>query len=539
MDQSVNLLATYDYVVCGAGAAGGVVASRLAQMTDASVLLLEAGGDERVEQVEDARRWMSNIGSERDWQFTAEPSTHLAGRRLPLPMGRVLGGGSSTNGLIWARGHRNDFERWAKASGDSRWSYANVLQAYRCIEDWQGTPDVQRRGRGGPMYITKPSDPVPVARALAQACQAMGIPEVDDLNGAAMEGDGACGIANVNVAPDAKRVSVASAYVRPTQQQRKNLTVLLGAHVHRVVLQEKRARAVQFEWRGQVQTVVVGEEVVLSTGAIQTPKILMLSGIGDRAQLQQHGIDCPVHAPGVGANFQDHILVAGCVWEYVSPEPPRNNAAEFTLFWKSHPSLDRPDLQPVLEECAFGSEVTGPAYGLPADRSVAWTLAPGLVRPESRGHVYLASANPHQAPRVDANFLSAPEDVQALMACIKLCRELGNAPEVAPFRRREWMPGPLGEEVMQQWLRQAAGTYFHQSGTARMGTDDGAVVDGQLRVHGVQGLRVVDASIMPEVTTGNTHAPCVLIGEIAAQAMLASHDRVHASASEGGQHGRG
>ncbi|RMX04811.1 GMC family oxidoreductase [Corticibacter populi] len=522
MSQPRELLPSYDYVVCGGGAAGCVVASRLAQDSDATVLLLEAGGDERVPAVEDSRLWMSNIGGERDWRFVAEASPHTAGRRLPLPMGRVLGGGSSTNGLIWARGHRNDFELWARESGDARWSYEQVLQVYKRIENWQGTPDPQRRGTDGPMFITKPQDPVPVAQALARACVAAGIPEVDDLNGAAMEGDGACGIANVNVAAGARRVSVAGAYLRPAMA-RPNLTVLLHAQVRRLVLDGQTVKGVEFSHRGQVLEVAVDAEAVLCTGAINTPKILMLSGIGDRAELARHGIECRHHLPGVGANFQDHILVAGCVWEYQTPEPPRNNAAEFTLFWKSRAGLDRPDLQPVLEECAFGSEVTGPAYGLPSDRAAAWTLAPGLVRPQSRGRVRLASADPDQAPRVEANFLSAPEDVQALMACVKLCRELGNAPELAPFRRRELMPGDLDDKASQAWLRQAAGTYFHQSGTARMGQGDDAVVDGALRVHGVQGLRVADASIMPEVTTGNTHAPCVLIGEQAAQGMLEAH----------------
>lgn len=521
----------YEFVICGGGAAGCVLAARLAQATDANILLLEAGGDERVPEVQDAREWMTNIGSERDWQFQAQASKHTAGRKLPLPMGHVLGGGSSTNGLVWARGHKNDYELWARESGDSRWSYANVLEIYKRIENWQGTPDPARRGTTGPMFITKPSDPVPVANALAKACVAHGIEEVDDLNGAVMEGDGGCGIANVNVAPGARRVSVADAYLRPAMS-RKNLTVLTYAQVRRLLIAGQRVVGVEFAWKNAVHQVAVEQEAILSTGAINTPKLLMLSGIGQRAQLEAFGIPCLHHLPGVGANFQDHILVAGCVWEYITPEPPRNNAAEFTLFTKSQASLDRPDLQPMLEECAFGSEITAPAYALPSDRSAAWTLAPGLVRPHSRGQVRLASANPGDAPLVDANFLSAPEDVQALLACVKLCRDLGNSPELAAYRKRELMPGNLSDAAMEQWLRQAAGTYFHQSGTARMGLDDHAVVDGQLRVHGLQGLRVADASIMPEVTTGNTHAPCVMIGEQAAQLLLEQY----ASTQQGAVH---
>ncbi len=228
--------------------------------------------------------------------------------------------------------------------------------------------------------------------------------------------------------------------------------------------------------------------------------------------------------------------MAGCVWEYRTPEEPRNNSAEFTFFCKSHPSLPTPDLQPVLEERAFGSEMTQTQYALPADAAAAWTLAPGLVRPHSRGHVELTGNRPEDRVAVHANFLDDRRDVDALLFAVELCREIGNSAPLRKFVRRELMPGPLDAAGMEQWLRRAAGTYFHQSGTAKMGRDALSVVDGSLRVYGVRGLRIADGSIMPAITTGNTMAPCVMIGERAADLLLAAHGARREAKPSGQEH---
>jgi choline dehydrogenase len=441
----------YDFVICGGGTAGCVLARRLAEDPEATVLLIEAGGSDRVPTVIDSTLWMSNIGSERDWCFKAEPSETLNGRTPPLPMGRVLGGGSSVNGSIWARGHKNDYDDWAAAAGDPAWNYESVLAIYRRIEDWQGPVDRHRRGKGGLLNILLPDDPVPLVGGLIEATSALGIPHVADINAAAMEGDGGCGLANVLVQDGNQRVSMAATYLHPFMD-RSNLHILLCAQVTGLTFSGKRASGVTFVRRGRQYTVGADREVVVSLGAINTPKLLMLSGIGDEAELRRHGIAVRQHLPGVGKNFQDHILLAGCCFEYVTPEPPRNNAAEFVFYAKSDSSLRTPDLMPVLEETPFGSEVTAKQYDLPTGAASAWTLAPGLARPDSRGEIRLASADPFAAPRIFANFLSTDSDMRAMTRCVELCREIGNSAACAPFRKREVMPGNLKGKAMEAFI---------------------------------------------------------------------------------------
>ena len=512
-----NLKPQYDFIVCGSGSSGSVVARRLAENPEVSVLLLEAGGDDDVPSVTESLRWFENLGSERDWKFVAEPNPCLNGRAIPLPMGKVLGGGSSINVMAWARGHKHDWDFFAEHAGDSAWNYESVLNIYRRIEDWHGAPDPKYRGSGGPIYVQPAPDPNPIAPAMVEAARSVGIPTFENHNGRMMEGDGGASILDL-IVRDGKRQSVFHSYVFP-YMDRPNLTVLTHALVTKIIVEKKRATGVEFACDGKVQRIHAGAEVVLSLGAIHTPKVLMLSGIGDQAELQRLGISVVQHLPGVGQNFQDHFGI-GCVWEYKQPLAPRNNCGEATFFWKSNPELDTPDLQTCQGEVPICSAETAAKFNPPM---ASWTLLGGLVRPKSRGQIRLTGTNFDDPVRIGANMLSHPDDIKAAIACVELCREVGNSAPLGRYTKREVMPGALKGSELEDFVRNAAITYHHQTCTAKMGCDSMSVVDSQLKVYGIEKLRIADGSIMPRVTTGNTMAPCVVIGERAAEVLRNDH----------------
>lgn len=512
-----NLKPQYDFIVCGSGSSGSVVARRLAENPDVNVLSLEAGGDDNVSSVIEALRWHENLGSDRDWQFVAQPNPHLNGRAMSLPMGKVLGGGSSINVMAWARGHKNDWDFFAAESGDTAWNYQSVLSIYQRIEDWHGAPDPHYRGTGGPVFVQPAPDPNPIAPAMVEAARSVGIPSFDSHNGCMMEGAGGASIIEL-IVRDGKRSSVFRNYVLPFMD-RPNLTVLTHAFVTKLILEKKRVAAIEVEYDGKLQRIKAGLEVILSLGAIHTPKALMLSGIGDESQLQRLGIPVVQHLPGVGQNFQDHFGI-GCVWEYQQPLPPRNNGGEATFFWKSDPDLDTPDLQTCQVEVPLCSAEAAARFKPPAS---CWTLLGGLVRPKSRGRVRLTGSHPHDPLHIEADTLSHPDDLKASVACVELCREVGNSPALRPFTKREVVPGNLKGAALLDFVRDSAITYHHQTCTAKMGRDSTSVVDSQLKVYGIENLRIADGSIMPRVTTGNTMAPCVVIGERAADVLRSQY----------------
>jgi choline dehydrogenase len=510
------LKSRYDFIVCGAGSSGSVVARRLAENPDVSVLLLEAGGDDCVPAVAEAGQWPNNLGSERDWGFRASPNPRVNGRSIPMSMGKVLGGGSSINVMCWARGHKNDWDLFAEEAGDRGWGYGAVLDIYRRIEDWHGPADPAYRGTGGPVFVQSAPEPSPLAPATLVAAGSIGIPTFEHPNGRMMEGPGGAAIADIR-SRNGKRESVFRSYTYPVMD-RPNLTVLTDALVTRVTFDANRATGVEVQYGGSTLVIGAESEVVLSLGAIHTPKVLMCSGIGDETELRRAGIPMRQHLTGVGRNFQDHVAF-NCVWQDRVPLPPRNNMAESTVYWTMSDS-DTPDVFICQAEVPIGTEETIARFGLPPS---GWTMFVGIAHPKSRGRVSLTGPNPHDPIRIDANTFGDPADYKAAIACVELCREIANSPALRSFVLREVMPGNLKGRDIESFVRDAATSYWHQCGTAKMGRGSDAVVDASLRVYGVENLRVADASIMPEITTGNTMAPSVIIGERAAQMLIADH----------------
>src|SRR5499427_7426836 len=512
-----ELKAQYDFIVCGSGSSGSVVARRLAEDPDVSVLLLEAGGSDEKDVVTNPNHWPMTLGTELDWGFVTEPNPNLNGRAISYSMGKVLGGGSSINVSTWSRGHRRDWDFYASESDDPSWSYASVLNLYRRrVEAWAGSPDPNYRGTHGIVHVQPPADPHPFSIALLEGAESLGLQRFPNSNGQMMEGAGGCAFIDETVR-NGKRQSIFRSYVFPIMDQ-PNITVLTEALASRIRLTGSRATGVEFRYQGKTVRVRATREVILSLGAIHTPKLLMQSGIGDETELKGAGIPVLHALPGVGRNLQDHVAF-GCVWENAGKPSPHIPRSQTSCFWKTRATLEAPNFYVYSHGGPDFTPENAARFKPPA---ACWSLSGGM-RTQSRGTIHLTGSDPADPVSIDANFLGDPQDLKELITGLGLARELGNSSALRSFTGREVAPGPMSEPELEQFLRNGLGTHWHQSGTAKMGRDAMSVVDGKLKVHGVDGLRIADASIMPRVTTGNTMAPCVVIGERAAEILKTNH----------------
>jgi choline dehydrogenase len=505
----------YDYIVVGAGAAGCIIAAALAD-AGAEVLLLEAGGTDDLPQVSTPGLWFTNIGGPRDWRFTAEPSPSVAQRRVPIAMGHVLGGGTSINAMLWVRGLASDFDHWAR-TGCAGWGFSDILPLYKRIEDWQGGAN-EWRGAGGPVPVRTAQRPHPTAGAFIASCNDLGIPILEDVNGPMREG---AGFVNMTITPQGTRASASRCYLRP-KLALPNLTLLLDTSATRLLFEGTRCNGVRTRSGTAQRDFACTREVIVTCGGIGSARLLMLSGLGEAQSLRSLGIAPIVDLRGVGQNFQDHPLLCGVVFQYRGVMPPRSvtsNAVEAAAYVRSHNQAEGPDIEMVLQQLPLMTPELRRRYPIATEQ--AFTISPALLRPTSRGTLTLRSAHPEERPRLEANFLSTEEDLRATMRCIEMTRELGAQAGFSEVRERELAPGRvLDRAELEDFARLSSISFGHPVGTCRMGLGSDAVVDPQLRVHGVQGLRVADSSIMPRITTGPTSAPTHAIALKAADLLL-------------------
>jgi choline dehydrogenase len=521
---------SYDYVVVGAGGAGCAVAARLSEDPALRVLLIEAGGSDRSLNIKIPAAFAKQFRTKLDWDYSSGPEPHLNGRSLYVPRGRCLGGSSSMNAMMYTRGRPLDFDGWS-AAGCPGWSYAEVLPYFQRAEnDESGSSE--GLGAGGPVNVAVPRDPRPLTGRFLDAAQRAGIPANPDINSAEQDGVAMTPLQQRN----GRRWSSADAYLRPARR-RRNLIVKTGAQALGIELADGRAAGVRWrDRRGREAIARAGREVVLSAGAIGSPQLLMLSGIGPAEHLRSIGIEPAVDSPGVGDNLQDHPFFLLCYetelnedladaekpkallqWLLRRRGPLTSNVGEALAFVRTRPGLAAADVELIF----------GPAYyhdhGFDTFDGHAFSLAAALVAPRSRGRLRLRSADPEEKPELVGNHLGDPDDLAALAAAFRTLREIAHTEPLDSVRGRELVPGEEVEsdEEVEEFLRREVELLYHPAGTCRMGSDDGAVVDPELRVRGVDGLRVADASVMPVITGGHTYAPTVMIAEKAADLIRA------------------
>lgn len=525
----------FDYIILGAGTAGCVLAGRLTEDPSIRVCLVEAGPRDSSWKIHVPAAVGSLLFHKRlGWGYKTAPQANLNGRQVFLPRGRVLGGSSSTNGMVYYRGHPTDYDDWA-AAGNPGWSYREVLPYFRRSENNENWPDSPYHGVGGPMNVMDLKQYNPLIGPFLEACDSLQLPRCRDFNGANPEGVGP----RQATIRNGRRESEATAYLRPAEH-RENLKIITGALVRRVLLEGRRATGAEIEIDGHAVALTARRETVLCGGAFGSPAILMRSGIGPAERLRSLGIAVAHDLPAVGANLHDHLSTAierrtespdsyglslralpRGIWnvlEYLVARrgPIAGNVFEATGFLRTLSTLARPDVQLV-----FMPAVRNPS-GFPIPIGHGYCINTVNLYPKSRGSVTLADADPHSPPVIDPNLLGDPEDYGPLVRGMRLARRILAAPAFERYQAREILPGPAveDEEAIKDYIRRTATTVHHPCSTCRMGGDEASVVDPELRVRGIAGLRVADASIFPSVVGGNTNAAVVMIGEKATDLLL-------------------
>ncbi|MEM5518390.1 choline dehydrogenase [Henriciella sp. AS95] len=527
----------YDYVIVGAGSAGCVLANRLSADPAISVCLIEAGGKANSLMV----RMPAGVGNlikdvnDNNWGFYTTPQTHMNDRKLWWPRGKGWGGSSAINGMIYIRGHARDYDQW-RQSGLRGWGYSEVLPYFRRSEGYKGDGSLHH-GTDGPLVVEEsPLDSISY-NAFIEAGQQAGHAQTEDFNGSQQEGVGRY----QRTINDGERWSAASAFLRPVLDERPNLTVLSTALVSCVVMRGGRVHGVETVSKpgAEPDIVTAGKEVIVCAGAVQSPQLLMLSGIGPEEQLRVHDIPVIANSPGIGQNLQDHLdvtviykmtqklsayskqaglkkIAVGLNYLLRKKGPGRDNFLQAGAFLKSREGLDRPDLQLHYVNAMMVE------HGRTEVKSDGFTIHACQLRPESRGSITLASNDPFDHPLIDPNYLATEEDRRAMREAVKICREIAAQDAFSTFRGEEYLPGSSvqSDEDIDTFIRETGETIYHPVGTVAMGIHDTDPLDGELRVRGVEGLRVVDASVMPTLIGGNTNAPTIMVAEKAADMIL-------------------
>lgn len=536
---------TADFIVVGGGSSGCTLASRLSEDPSCTVILLEAGDRDSSPYIHLPVAYYKTTGPKFTWGFETAPQMHQGNIKLPYAQARVIGGGSSINAQIYIRGNPQDFNGWRDVHGCLGWGYDDVLPYFRRAEGNQSLAG-EAHGIDGPLLVSDPSYVSPLSRAWVQACQEAGIVPNRDFNSGDQAGAGLYQVTNRN----GRRSSAANCYLRPALK-RPNLQVLTGSQARRIITEGNRAVGVEIDQRGVTKVIRANREVILTSGAIGTPKLLMLSGIGPAAHLQEKGIDVVRDSPNVGQNLQDHLDIflvyevardssydkyrklrwqawAGLQFALFRSGPVTSNVVEAGAFWWSGPKEGLPDVQ---FHFLAGAGIDEGVPDIPG--GAGCTLNAYLVRPKSRGAVTLKSRRVHDSPVIDPNFLSHPDDMAGTIASVKLGRRIMEQSPISRYLVREHYPGGhvQSDSQLESFVRKASRTGYHPSCTCRMGEDEGSVVDTQLRVRGIEALRIADASVMPQLISGNTNATTIMIAERAADFILGNRKNLSRGAA--------